>query len=234
MERVKIEVSSRENVGKESAKKIRFRGEIPAVIYAKDVNVSVTVPSASLKILNSIHFSESAVIDLELINGSKKDSIPVIIKGVQYHPLTEKVIHVDFMKVSLTEKICVNVPIELKGEPPAVKEGCTLNQILRDLEIEGLPLDIPEKIEVDVSALEVGHSVHVKDITVAGNLEVITSLEETIATLTAKVEEIPEEEAEVAAEEAPEGPEVIKEKKEEGAPEEGKKEQGKKEQEKKE
>lgn len=230
MERVKIEVSPREGVGKESAKKIRFSGEVPAIIYAKDVNMSVTVPLPSLKILNSIHFSESAVIDLEVAGKDKKDSLPVIIKGIQFHPLTEKVIHIDFMKVSLTEKITVHVPVELQGEPPAVKEGCTLNQVLRDIEVEGLPLDIPEKIEVDVSTLEVGHSVHVQDISVAGNLTIITAPEETIATLTAKVEEIPEEEAAEAAEEAaPEGPEVIKEKKEEGAPEEEKKEPEKKE-----
>lgn len=218
MERFTIKVSAREGSGKEIAKKIRKTGEVPAIVYSKDTNVAVCIPHESLKILNSIHFSESAVIDMQILKDKKEESLPVIIKGVQYHPLTEQVMHIDFMKVSLKEKITVNVPVVLKGEPAAVKEGATLNQILHELEIEGLPLDIPEKIEVDVANLEIAHSVHVQDITVAQNLKIVTAPEETIVTLVAKVEEVEEEEVVPEEEGAPEGPEVIKEKKEE-APE---------------
>jgi large subunit ribosomal protein L25 len=212
MERVKIEVFLREKTGKETAKKIRREKSIPAIVYGKDVNIPIKVPHQSLKILKSIHFSESAIIDMEIVNNDKKESYSVIIKDLQYHPLTEEIIHMDFMKVSLEEKIRVHVPVVLKGEPKGVKLGGTLEQILREIEVEGLPLDIPEKLELDVSNLEIGDSLHVRDIKVSDKLKVITPQEETIATVLAKEEEVVEE---APAEEAPQEPEVIKEKKEE-------------------
>jgi large subunit ribosomal protein L25 len=222
MEKLKIEVYSRERVGKEGAKKVRAKGEIPAVVYGKETNMAVRVPLASQKILRSAHFSESTIITMEVVNGEKKDNFSVLIKDIQYSPLTEAVIHLDFLKVSLEEKIRVHVPLSFKGEPASVKEGAVVEYILRELEIEGYPLDIPEKIEIDISNLEIGHSIHVSDITIAQNLKCMAHLEDTVVTLVAKMkeEEIMPAEAE---EEAPEGPEVIKEKKEEGEKKEGEK-----------
>ena len=109
-----------------------------------------------------------------------------------------------------------NKAIVLKGEAKGVKDGGVLEQILRELEIEALPLDIPEKISIDISELEIGSSIHVSDISVSDKVKITTSSEETIATVVAKVEEPQEEEEEVLGAEAPAEPEVIKEKKEEG------------------
>jgi len=213
MERIKIQANTREKTGKEVAKKIRKEGSIPAVIYSADTNITLSIPAARLKALRSIHFSESA-----------------IIKDIQFHPLSEEVIHIDFLKVSLKEKIKVHVPLVFKGESRGVKEEeGVLEQILREVEIEGLPLDIPEKIEVDISDLGVGQSLHAQDLQIADNLKMITDPAATLLTVTAKKEEVIEEV--VPEEEAapPTEPEVIKEKKEEA--EEEKKE--KKEEEKK-
>lgn len=221
MERVKIEAILREKTGKETAKKVRFKGNVPAIIYGRGANVAVQVQHAGLKTLHSIHFSQSAVIEMELANAQKKENFSVLIKDVQYNPLTEAIIHIDFIRVSLEEKIKVNVPVVLKGEPKGLKDEGILEQILWQLVIEALPLDIPEKIEVEVSHLGIGNSVHVKDLKLANNLKVVNSPEETIATVVEKVEEVV---AATAEEAVPTGPEVIKEKKEVPEGEEGKEE----------
>jgi len=213
MERTKIQVNNRDEKGKEAVKKLRSQGVLPAVVYSHDSNLTISIPTDSIKILKSLHFSESAIIDMEIADGKKTKSIPVLIKEVQFHPLTEEAIHIDFLKVSLKEKIKVHVPLVFKGEAKGVKddEG-VLEQVLRELEIEGLPLDIPEHIDVDISELTIGHSLHAEDIAVADNLKVITDPKATIVTVVAKKEEeIVEEEA--AAEEGAGEPEVIKEKK---------------------
>lgn len=222
MEKVKIEAYLREKTGKEIAKKVRREGKVPAIVYGKDKNVSITVDIAGLKILKSIKFSESTILDMDIIGGEKRENIPVMIKDIQYHPVTDRVSHIDFMKVSLEEKIRVNVPLVLQGEAKGVKEGGIIEQILWEMEIEGFPLDIPEKIEVDVSALGVGFSLHAEDIKVADNLRITTRPHETIVTVVAKAVE--EEAVEAPVEGIPQGPEVIKEKKEEKEEEKDKKE----------
>jgi len=229
MDRIKIKVEKREIIGKEGVKKLRKQGYIPAVVYSGDTNIVLTVPFVSLKALRSIHFSESVVIDMEIIDEKKTKTIPVLIKDVQFHSLTEGVIHIDFLKISLSKKIKVRVPIVLKGESKQVKEeNGVLEQILRELEVEGFPLDIPEKVEVDVTELTIGHSLHVFNLVVTGDAVVITDSQATVVTALAKEEEVEEEvltEEEVSGE-----PEVIKEKKEEASGEESdKKEEVKKE-----
>ena len=214
MEKISLTVNLREKTGKEWAKKIRRQGLIPGIVYGRDIdNTSVEVPVASMKILRAMHFSESTIIEMELTGPKKKEAHSVMIKDIQFDPLSEEPIHLDFLKVSLDEVIGVNVPLIFKGEPKGVKEaGAVVEQIIRELEVEGFPLDIPEKIEVDVSGLEIGHSLHVEDIKVSDKVKVINSPKDPVVTLGAKREEeeiVPPEEAAPVAE-----PEVIKEKKE--------------------
>jgi len=217
MEKVKIDAVLREKLGKEVTKKLRKEGFVPAVIYGRDTNLSVQVPHKGLMTLKSIHFSESTIIEMVVGNDKKQDTFPVIIKDIQYHPLTDEVIHLDFLRVSLEEKITVHIPIVFKGEAKGAKEGGTLEQLLWELEVESLPMDIPEKVEIDVSALEIGDSLHVSDVTIAGNVDIITPAEDAIVTISVKKEE--EEVVPLEEGAAPQEPEVIKEKKE--APEEG-------------
>ncbi|MCF7908652.1 MAG: 50S ribosomal protein L25 [Candidatus Omnitrophica bacterium] len=213
MERVKIKVSNREGKGKEIVKRLKKEGFVPAVVYSSDMNATLTVPVESLKILRAIHFSESTVIDMQIEGGKESVSLPVLIKDVQFNPVTETPIHIDFLKVSLTEKIKVEIPIILKGESKQVKEeNGVIEQILRELEVEGLPLDIPEHIDLDISGLEIGKSIHVESLAVSDKLKLITDPQATIVTALAKKEEVEEE---PLVEAAPPGePEVIKEKKE--------------------
>ncbi len=224
MERVKIKVNLREGKGKEIVKKLRKQGVIPAVVYSSDTNTTLSIPSESLKVLRAINFSESTVIDMEITGGKKALNLPVFIKDVQFNPLTEGIAHIDFLKISLTERIRVNIPIVLKGEAKAVKEAeGVVGQIMHELEVEGLPLDIPEKVELDISGLEIGKSIHVSSLTVSEKVKIISNPDETVVTALAKQEEIVVE-PEVAGA-PPQEPEVIKEKKE--VPEEEGEEEGK-------
>lgn len=232
MERVKIEASLREKTGKGVAKKLRREKIIPAVLYGKETNAAISIPLASMKALRAINFSSSTIIDMLL--GSDKNNINVLIKDVQYHPLTEDIIHIDFLKVSLEEKLKVKVGIVLKGEAKGIKDGGIVEQILWELDIEGLPLEIPEKIEVDITNLGIGDSIHAGNISLTGNLKVITAAQETVVTV---VSPQLEEEAPAAGTVAPEGPEIIKEKKdkpEEAAAQDDKAKDEKKEEPKKE
>jgi len=211
VERVKIKSLLRKESGKEASKKIRREGFIPAVIYGRGFNVPVKLSRFSLTALRAIHFSESTVIDM-VIEGYRDNSskINVLIKDIQYNPLTEEVIHIDFVKVSLEEKIRVNIPVVLKGDCKGVKDGGILEQMLWEVEVEALPLEIPEKIELNVSSLEIGDSLHVKDISFDKNIKVIEDASETIVTVVAKQEEV-----EVEEKSPEEEPEVIKEKEKE-------------------
>lgn len=215
MDKIKIKVEKRSGIGKQKAKRLRSEGFIPAVVYSKEINIPVSIPSEAFKVLKKMHFSESSVINLTIDGQKESEAIPVLVKDVQFHPLTDEVIHLDLLKVSLKEKIKVNIPVILKGEAKGKEEGAVLEQILREIEVEGLPMKIPEKFSVDISELEIGHSLHVKDLPAPADVVIITEPEATIVALVVKKEE-EEDEGEVAEEEVSAEPEVIKEKKTEG------------------
>lgn len=215
MEKVKIKSSIRTELGKEEIKRMRKKDCVPAVVYGKDLNLVIKLEHDAIKTLKNIHFSESTIVNME-VEGSDKKALSVMIKDAQFNPVTDQLMHVDFIKVALDEKIHVKVPISLEGEAAGVKEGGTLDQMLWDLEIEVLPTNIPEKISVDVTELTIGHSLHVRDIKISSGLKVLTSEEETVAAVSAmKAEQEPTEEEILAGEEEAKEPEVLKEKKEE-------------------
>ncbi|MDD3151090.1 MAG: 50S ribosomal protein L25 [Candidatus Gastranaerophilales bacterium] len=213
MEKIKIQANLRTKTTKQKAG-LRRQGLVPGVVYGHGSDYVIALSKDALKTLNSINFSESAIIDMEILGDEKKTPISVVIKDVQYHVLKETVNHIDFMKVNLDEKIRVNVPIKIKGEPVGLKDGGTLEQILREIEIETLPLNIPEFIVVDVSLLETGHSIHVKDVDIPEDVKVLTHLDETIAALISAKQEAAEEGSENLSVGSSE-PEVIGEKKKE-------------------
>jgi large subunit ribosomal protein L25 len=229
MERIKIDVIKRDTRGKGPAGRLRKEGAIPAVVYSGEINAALSVPPESLKVLRSIHFSESTILDMEITGGDSRESIPVLIKDLQFNPLNEAVTHIDFFKVSMKEKIKVHVPVVLKGEAKGAKEeGGVLTHTLHEIEIEGLPLDVPEHIDLDISELTIGHSIHVGNIELPDTLKMITDPQETVVALVTKQEE----EEEPVPEETAEEPEVIKAGKEEsqegkdtGEAKEGKKEE---------
>lgn len=216
--------------GKNEARRLRAGGRIPGVLYgARQHTVAVSVdPKQISRILHSAS-GHNTLFELQ-VGGEKTQAMIV---DWQYDPLHGKLLHIDLKRIAMDEKIRVNVPIHLVGEAEGVKQqGGILDQVLREVEIECLPGDIPTHIDADVSKLVFGTVLRVSDLPHGGKLKFVTDEGQAVAHITSVKEEAapsPEAAAEAAA--APAEPEVIKkgkqETEEEGA-EESKKGEGKK------
>jgi large subunit ribosomal protein L25 len=217
MEEILLEAHLRPEIGKGKVKDLRDAGFIPAVVYGEGKpGIAIKVSHRAFIQLVHQHRIENAILSVKIADDTKQKSRSCLIKEIQYDPITEDIVHVDFNEVSLTKAIKVNVPIVAKGEPIGVKqEGGSLDHILWEVEVECLPTDIPKEIEVDVGNLKMGDSIHVKDIVFPEKVKVLTSTDSIVMQVSAPIKE---EVAEVPAEgEVAQEPEVIKEKKEEPA-----------------
>ncbi len=215
MEQINLAVQTRSKIGTQACHEIRRGDFIPAVVYGgKSKPASIQVDRSCFERLERQHHGESIVVSLEVMEGEKKlKNYPAIIKEIQHDPVTDKILHVDFHHISLTKVIEVSVPIVAKGEPIGVKkEGGSLDHHLWELEIECLPTQIPQHIDVEVSKLRINESIYVKDLLVPQGIKVKMDPEETVLTVIPpmKEEEVGEEAAVASGE-----PEVIKEKKKE-------------------
>ena len=202
-----IQASKREQLGSRANKRLRDAGHLPGVVYGhKEAIIPVTLPKK--EVVN--HLNKGAhLFDLTLDGKSEK----VLIKEVQYDHLGIEVLHVDFARVSLDEKVEVTVAVELKGEPKGEKDGGVLQQIINELEVECLVTDIPDKILHNVSEMALDDVVHIKDLNLPSGVRALADEDQIVA----QVKEIKEEEAApVAAEAASAEPEVIGKKAEEG------------------
>jgi large subunit ribosomal protein L25 len=192
-----LSVDVREERGSRATRRLRRSGLVPGVLYGATHEEAVSFKVGDRE-LRRILVDGSALIDVE-IGGEK--SVPAILKDRQLHPVRDEVMHVDFLEVNLSEKIRASVAIELEGgdDAPGVKEGGVLDHATREVEIEALPTDIPEQIVVDVSALEIGATLSLADVTapegVAFTHEPLDELVVASVVLPTKVEE-PEIEAE--------------------------------------
>jgi len=214
MEEIFLDAEPRQELGKSKVKDLRKEGFIPAVVYS-DGKESLPIKVSHKQLLQLIHQHrlESTVINLKVKDDKKQKARSCLIKEIQYDPVSDDIVHVDFNQISLTKAIKINVPVAAKGEPIGVKqEGGSVEHILWEIEVECLPTDIPKGIEVDVSQLKIGDAIHIKDITFPANVKVLNNPEAIVLSVAAPIkEEIPV--APVEGEEKQE-PEVIKEKKE--------------------
>lgn len=177
MKSITISGSLRENVGKRDAKQLRYDGQVPAVLYGGADQTHFSVSVADLKPVvytPVVHF-----IDLE-IAGKKAQAI---IKDLQFHPLTEEIIHVDFMQLDEKKPVTIEIPVRLTGTSPGVKVGGKLVQKLRKLRVKALPKHHIDNIDVSIESLEVGKSVRVGDLKV-DNLVITNAAEDTIVSVT--------------------------------------------------
>lgn len=221
MEEIFLEAELREGTGRAAAKDLRDSGSLPAVVYfhGKDA-ISVKISRGALLKLVHQHRLESIIINLKIKDDKKAKGRPCLVKEVQYHPVSEDIIHVDFNEISLTEAIKVNVPIQANGEAVGVKqEGGSLEHLLWEVEVECLPTNIPKNIQVDITALKLGEAIHIKDIIFPEGVKPLNDPAAVVLHIAAPMKE--EAPAEAIEGEAKEEPEVLKEKKEvpgEGAP----------------
>jgi len=188
-ENPKISAAIRTVTGRK-VKHLRHTGQIPATIYGhKFESISVQFPGLELnKVFNQV--GESSLVEIIIAN----DNYPVIFKNPQFHPITGELIHLDCYKVNLKEKITTTVPVELIGESLAVKNGNTLMHVLSEVEIEALPSDLPEKIEVDISSLvEIDNKIIVSELNIdRSKVEIKNTPEQVVVIIEApRIEEEP-------------------------------------------
>jgi large subunit ribosomal protein L25 len=208
-----IEAKKRDLVGKKNAKNYRNEGYIPGVYYFHGNEATSLLFDA--KKLTQLLMGHRGLIDLKIED--EKESLKCFLKDYQLDPVTDTPIHVDFQGVKMGEKIIIQVPLIVRGTPAGVKAGGIMEHITRELEIECLPKDLPEILEVDVAQLEIGDSIHIGDLKYE-NIVILDDPEETVVLVEAPrivVEEEVETEEEMAE------PEVIGEKKEGEEEEEG-------------
>jgi large subunit ribosomal protein L25 len=213
MEEIILKAEARTETGRGKVKDLRDAGFIPAVVYyGGKSSQPLKVSHHELVSLVHQHRIEGVIISLS-IKDDKKKTRPCLIKEIQIDPVHGNITHVDFNEISLTKALKVNIPITAKGEPVGVKqEGGSLEHILWEIEIECLPTNIPKDIEVDVTALKMGESIHVKDLKVPEGVKIINDPDSIILMVASPMKE---EVAVTPAEgEEKQEPEVIKEKKE--------------------
>ncbi|MCK4727292.1 MAG: 50S ribosomal protein L25/general stress protein Ctc [Desulfobacterales bacterium] len=205
METFQLEASQRKSTGKGQARALRRQGLIPAVLYGPKIeSMLLTISDFDLGKIYKESGGENVILNLVIKNGGTQNKTAMI-KDMQTAPVTRQCLHVDFYEISLDEEITLKVPVELTGKSIGVERGGFLQLVRRGLEVSCLPADIPDKIEVDVSDLDIGDSVHVEDISLGERLTLLFDTNFTVVTLVAPVveeEEVPEEELE-EAEEAP-------------------------------
>jgi large subunit ribosomal protein L25 len=207
---VTLNARARSTFGKNAARKLRSAGYVPAVIYGHgDETRPLEIAINELERLLSTN-SANTLIDLR-VEGGKATS--ALIREVQHHAVKPVILHVDFLQVHAGEKIHLTVPVRAHGTPRGVRdEGGVLQQVLHSVDVECLPRDIPEAIDIDVENLGIGEAIHVSDVSIP-NVRILNDPELTIASVTQPTTEAVEEPE--TAEEAAEGePEVIRGRKE--------------------
>jgi large subunit ribosomal protein L25 len=217
MKSLKLSAFPRTSLRRKGSKAVRAAGRIPANIYGKTAAPqNLEVDSIAFKELVHTAHSEIILVDLSVAGDARAERL-VLIQDVQHHPLTGSVLHVDFHEVQPTEKVTIKVPVEAVGEPVGVKSGGgTLEHVLLKLRIRALPKDLPEQINVDVSSLEVGKSIHIGDIKAPEGVEILGDKHITVLAVAAPLTEAPAAaDATAAAGAEAKQPEMIKEKKEE-------------------
>ena len=192
MNSVSLSGSLRENVGKKDAKALRQNGQVPCVIYGNNIEqVKFYTDARSFKKI--LYTPETLIIDFE-INGTVYHTI---LQDIQYHPVTDEVLHADFLDVNEDNPITVTLPIRTEGTSPGVMRGGRLNKNLAKLKVRGLVNDLPDNITLDISKLNLNQSIKVKDITL-DKIEVLvpsnTIIVDVKAPRNANVEETSEEE----------------------------------------
>jgi len=216
MERPVLSANIREGVGKGVAKKLRTSGLIPAIFYGpRSQTISLVIDPRELTKTLQTEAGENVLIDLEIRNDDQAERRVAMVKEIQIDPLQRTPLHVDLYEIAMDEMVTVEIPINLVGKSEGVKMGGILDLIRRSVQIQCLPGDIPKKIDVDVTSLKIGDSIHVQDFQVE-KAKILAESNFTVVTVVPPLaEEKPKEEV---VPEVAEGAEPVekKEEKEEG------------------
>lgn len=210
MRRARLTVALRDKSGKGVARKLRQQGQVPAVLYGDTAEAQpLSIDRHEIATLIEGEGKENTILSLAFEGDEKQEEVLALTKATQHNPVTDELVHVDLLRISLDRPIHTSVPIHLVGSPAGVKKGGILEHLVRHLEIRCLPLDIPDAVEVNVDHLEIGQSVHVSDLSVPDNVTVLSDARTAVALVESPAKLIAAEEAAAEAEaEAAEGEEV--------------------------
>jgi large subunit ribosomal protein L25 len=217
MKSLKLNAFTRSQTRRKGVRALRTAGRIPANIYGK-VAAAQNLEVDAKEFGNLVHAAHTEVILVDLsVQGDARAQRLALVQDVQHHPLSGEVLHVDFHEVKPDERVTIRVPVEATGIPSGVKNGGgTLEHVLLRLKVRALPKDLPDQIVVDVSALEVGKSIHIGEIAAPEGVEILGGKTISVFAVAAPVTEVAAAET-PAAGDAAKQPEMIKEKKEDGA-----------------
>jgi large subunit ribosomal protein L25 len=161
-ERVKLEVRARETRGDGPARRMRAEGLIPGVLYGRSAPHAIAVEERELR--RALHGPGGMHTILDVIVGDQATAHPSVLKDFQQHPVSGRILHIDLQEVRLDQPITVAVSVHLLGESPGAKEGGILSQQIREVNVEALPMEVPEHLELDISSLQMGDSLRVADV----------------------------------------------------------------------
>ena len=184
MKQVPFTVEVRKKTGKEIAKKLQRQGLIPAILYGPQTDpLPLTVKVNELKRILQRHRGESLIFNLTVVDNGNTSQRLALIKELQYHPVTDEVIHADFYEIRMDRPVEVDVPIKVVGKAKGVEKGGILELLMREITVSCLPAHIPDSIEVDVSGLDVGDTLHIRDITPPEGMKFVEDPEEPVVTV---------------------------------------------------
>lgn len=203
MEKMILEAEIRETGSKQASKLVRKNGKVPGVYYSKyDTPVHISVTEKAIHPL--VYTAETHLISLQ-VDGNVYDCV---VKDIQFDPLTDQIVHFDLIGLTTGETFQLEVPVQLHGTPVGIKDGGIVQFMIHKLEIECLPKDIPQRVDLDITNLKIGDSIHVKDV-ILENITILNTEDSVIVAVShPKIEKEPVEEGAAAAEE-PTEPEVI-------------------------
>jgi len=215
MATIQLDSKKRTTIGKGSARKLRSMGRLPVILYGPGTDsIMLSLDYKQLEKTLRGKSAESIIFDLRVDSNGKNNSKRVMIKEIQKDPVTRDYLHVDFYEISMEKELEVDIPVYLVNTPIGVSEGGILEHIRRELKISCMPKNLVDKIEIDVSGLDIGQSLHIEDISFPPGLKSIEDGNLTIATVVAPTieeekveEEIEEEEIEEAESEEIKGEE---------------------------
>jgi large subunit ribosomal protein L25 len=203
LELIDLKTEKRTSTGNGPARRLRRAGQVPAVYYGPGAEpVLLSVNKNDLEAVLKKHGAGQVILNLVIQNNGETRTMPAMIKELQTHPVSRNFIHVDFYEIKMDRKITVKVPVMTTGVAKGVELGGILQIVRRELEVECLPLEVPESIVIDITELDIGDSIHVGKIALEGEIEILEDDNRTVVTvLHPKLEEAEVPEGEEAAEE---------------------------------
>ena len=201
MVNMQLNAEIRTKTGKGPARKLRTAGKLPAIYYGPEANpIMLSIDYIHLEKMLKGKSAENIIFDLKIDSDKKRKLIKVIIKEIQKDPVTRDYLHVDLYEIAMEKELEANITVKLINTPIGVTNGGLLGHIQRELRVSCLPKNLVDKIDIDVSGLDIGQSLHVKDVAFPPGLKSLEDEDLTVATVVAPTieeEEVEEEEVEV-------------------------------------